>query len=561
MIKNYTEPRNRAIWARYAPILRVLFICSVLGSSFSGISEYYNFYKSFDIPLAPARMAAALSLTLLIEFATRAFSRLFFESIFEPAELDEEEQNKLESGEDMITREHGRIPILVLSAIAIAALVYVSTTNSLEGKREYVNDTTEAPDSVQVDDSRARVLESQAYAQFRSDSLAVVAQVANRIRKERNQLSAVEEKAQKNIDWLKKTNQYSYTRAKPYINRRDDARDAIKSLSQKQEEEVSILLLPYRSTLAEGIAQAASVRNGAMVVADSASRALQAGFAERLSRKQSNFSYAVYLSIIFILLYNFLKYYAYKASGRKPFYIVNPIGSSTSPIGKFKEGLKVKAWNILNRLADKAVGNEIEVDDTSLTIKKKEQPKKQKPSPLEGLDLSGLSGSPLSSLSANATSKDKPKQRGNPQPPPPPTKKESKPPKSESGDTSTETASSPIQPKPIQPIQPRKRPADIILKSVSDTSPLSVSDTDLAAQAFDGQDDTIRKSFLDNVRNHYKAYKGLGARGKTIQTRFKNEKLYRAEKDFLTRVGVEVEETDKTVRFKIKAIDTSKLDL
>ena len=140
MIKNYTESKNKAIWAKYQPLVRILFVCGILASIYSRITEYYKFYSTFDIPNRFSRMTAALSLTLLIEWALRGFSRMLFETIFEKVEPNTDSENTKDT--DDIPTEKGRPLMIVFLAIAVLVVGYVSTSNSLDGKTIYINDIT-----------------------------------------------------------------------------------------------------------------------------------------------------------------------------------------------------------------------------------------------------------------------------------------------------------------------------------------------------------------------------------------------------------------------------------
>jgi formate hydrogenlyase subunit 3/multisubunit Na+/H+ antiporter MnhD subunit len=185
MIKNYTAPQKKAIWAKYQPLVRILFICSILASVYSGITEFYKFYSTFSIPSSEARFTAALALTLLIELALRGFSKMLFETIFEPAEQDEEEE---ENGNEIV-KEKARPVMIGFLVIAVLSVGYVSTTNSLDGKSTYIEDTYQPPVEKKANDQAAKVKEQKARNQFEADSLKVLAEVLQKIKGERTRIS------------------------------------------------------------------------------------------------------------------------------------------------------------------------------------------------------------------------------------------------------------------------------------------------------------------------------------------------------------------------------------
>lgn len=480
MIKKYGPPSKdgKKIWANYKGLIDGLYICGLLGSTYSGITEFYKFFDSFALPSVYLRVISAIALTILIELSFRKFSSKLFEMMF------------YSSG------EKARWVIVAFLAVLVVAIAYVSTTNSLDGKTTYINNNTPPADTIAHDDTQAKTIEKKALQQFRSDSLAAVAIVKKAIAAKKTALNTVKDKAQKNIDWLKSTGEYSYTRALSHIKKRDRAKADLKGLPSEQAEQIELALLPHRSTYNKSLSTATDSLQSAMVMAAGINTVNFEKWTAQLTNKQNSFGYVVYFSVFFILLHDFTKFYAYKASGRKLTIIDNPIGYSTSPIAKLKEGIKAKVFIFFNNWVDSIVGNNIDINDTSINLnyKKKQQPTDD--SILDDIDFN-----------------------------------------TDAGTTDTKTTD-------------------------TDTSTDTIKPESAETESFDGQNDMtkenvkkiISKSFLDNVRNHYKASKGIGQRGAKPATRLRNEKKYLAERLLLQSIGVIVTEEPHTVKFDITAV-------
>ena len=113
-----------------------------------------------------------------------------------------------------------------------------------------------------------------------------------------------------------------------------------------------------------------------------------------------------------------------------------------------------------------------------------------------------------------------------------------------------------------------------VSKPVSETDLETNLETETVLQALDNQNETVLKpvsevktkyskteidtilssSFLNNVRNHYKAAKGIGKRGSKTETRNRNRSKYLHEKQILESIGVTVIETPTTVKFDITTV-------
>ena len=281
MIKNYTEPKNKAIWAKYQPLVRILFVCGILASIYSGITEYYKFYSTFDIPNRFSRMTAALSLTLLIELALRGFSRMLFETIFEKVEPNVDSENTEDI--DDVPTEKGRPLMIVFLAIAVLVVGYVSTSNSLDGKTIYIDDTTAPPDTVQHDDTPAKLMEEEATHQFEADSLNAIAEVKSEIVKERQSLEKAQSEAVKSINWLKKQGTYDSETAAPYWSAYAQAKKSLKRLPGKEKEQIQVSLAVAKAKYNVALSAAKDTLQGAYATAISQNSAIIKGFLQSKS--------------------------------------------------------------------------------------------------------------------------------------------------------------------------------------------------------------------------------------------------------------------------------------
>jgi hypothetical protein len=516
MIKNYTEPQNKAIWAKYKPLIRILLICSILASIYSGITEFYKFYSTFSIPSPEARFTAALALTLLIELALRGFSKMLFEAIFEPAEQDEEEEKK---GNEIV-REKARPIMIGFLIVAVIAVGYVSTSNSLDGKSTYIDDTYQPPVEQKAKDQAAKIKAQKARNQFEADSLKVLAEVRQKIKEERTSLQTKQNKANKDINWLKSEGRGDWENIKVHVSRREKAKASIIGLATKEKEEIELALLPVRATYQDSLKVASSVMENAVSAAIAANDKAYQDFLDHKLNQQESYSFLVYLAIIFIVLHNFFKYYAYKASGRKPVYIVNPIGHSISPLAKLKEGLKAKFWNGINSLVNRWIGDEIEVSENKLEIKVKTEPKTDEEEEvldndeLDELEVPEKSEQPNVQKSKKLNNKTDEELYGRP-------KAEQK-----SEQKAEQQPRNVQKSKTEQDAQPSEHQIDIILSS----------------------------KFLQNVRNHYWAANGLNKRGSKEATRKRNKAKFEQEKKILESIGVKVIEGKTDVKFDITAV-------
>lgn len=181
-------------------------------------------------------------------------------------------------------------------------------------------------------------------------------------------------------------------------------------------------------------------------------------------------------------------------------------------MAKLWEGVKVWIWNTINGWVDDWIGSEIEVDDTGIELKKKQQVKTDETEE-QILDAEVVA--------ASETENTKPV-------------------------SDAETVA--------DNLETYKRPVD---KPVAEPVSKTLS--------FDSQNDTLiekkvsietllSKNFLDNVRNHYKAGRGIGKRGAKQETRDRNLKKYLSEKKMLELVGVKITELERTVKFDITAV-------
>lgn len=353
-MKKYSKPTNPTAWGKFQKLIIIFLVLRTLGNIVSGSTEYYHFYNTLAIDHEVTRQIAALALTVLIELSFITCIAFAFENLF-----------------DFIknTRSISDLVLCIVFAGASLAIGYISIDNSVQGKTAYVEATIAPPDTAKADLTTSTLLQQEALQKFKADSLIIVANTKTAINANINKLEAKKKKALANINWLKKTGKEGTS---SYWTTYNTANKEIKQLQRSEDDKIALALAPAKSEYYNRLKIATATKSEAVAAIGMVNNQNFSTFTKRLDNKQSSLSFAVYLSVLLGALFGALKHYAYFISGRQKIYIINPISYSTNPFSKLLEGLKVKIYNLLTIAVDSVVGNDIQVNDTEIQMKKKQ---------------------------------------------------------------------------------------------------------------------------------------------------------------------------------------------
>jgi hypothetical protein len=291
MIKTISQAKAKEIYGDYAGLVNALLFISLLGSSFSGFTEWYGFTSD-----AMAEMFPILYPTmgvLLIE-SSRLIIPLLFLTIFRLIRNPSEWKK--------------RLPALILLLIVSVILIFLSIKKSEDGINNRTVAKHEFKDSIRVDDSKYNLIIEGCNNAYQAEINAIESEVESEYEKDLRKEKEAARQAKQRISEIKHVNA---TWATSTVAAKSNVLSAANSALSQIQKDIANDIRTKKDVALSNLNKCKKEANDTLLLySNKAEHSFNKAKSENeavIDRKIMVNNWIMYVGIFFIILYSFVK--------------------------------------------------------------------------------------------------------------------------------------------------------------------------------------------------------------------------------------------------------------
>lgn len=354
MIRNVSEPKDKEIYGDYKWLVNALYVASLAGSAYSGMTEWNGFKsdelaKVFPILYPVIGIALIESMRIIAPALFLTVSRMF---------------KKYDAR---------RLPILLVLVGLVGCLTYLSIVKSDDGITHKANQDYEFADSYTVDSSKYKMLMATCNSEYYSDSLSAATKAKANFGEELEKQKKKKNAANTRISQVKHLKaEWAVNTVAQMSNIAQVALGNINSLNDDINTAISDSLNVSKSKFNTCIARANDTllyyTNKAETEYNTAKGQNEADKNKKIDRNY----FLMCLGVIFILIHAIVRQWLYHVSGVTVTYKFNATDKGVSFWDKANAIFKVHLQNLGNFiLGVLSFGYELSVNNDELDIKER----------------------------------------------------------------------------------------------------------------------------------------------------------------------------------------------